>query len=97
MHYYPKIGVATVLLSEKVSVGDMLHFKGKTTDFEDKCLSLQVNHTDIKKAESGYLVGIRVREAVKRGDELYKERTLTNTHKGRKDFDYRDFMADTNW
>ena len=52
-HYYSKIGVAIVELSEDVSAGDMLHYKGKTTDFEAALSSIPIEHEDVSSSKYG--------------------------------------------
>ena len=72
-HYYDKLGVAIVELTGGISVGDVLHYKGATTDFEDEVASIQVEHEAVKTAKKGDIVGIRVAEKVRGGEEVYKK------------------------
>ena len=71
-HYYSKIGVAIVELSAGVAVGDQFHFKGKSTDFRDSVSSMQVEHAEVAKASKGGTVGIKVSQAVREGDEVFR-------------------------
>jgi len=41
-HYYGKIGVGIVELSGNLKVGDKIHLKGHSTDFEQEVDSIQV-------------------------------------------------------
>jgi len=70
-HYYSKLGVAIVKLKAPVAVGDTLHFKGATTDFNDTVDSIQIEHKAVDKAKSGQEVGIKVKDKVRDGDEVY--------------------------
>lgn len=70
-HYYNGIGVGIVELSDKLKKGDAIHIKGKSTDFEQTIDSMQIEHDQIDEGEKGDVVGIRVKEKVKEGDEVY--------------------------
>ena len=72
-HYYPKIGVAIVDLVAKVSAGDTLSYQGKATDFEETLSSVQVEHESVGSAGKGEVVGIKVGQPVREGDEVYKK------------------------
>ncbi len=72
-HYYSKIGVAIVELSDSISVGDVLHFKAGTTDFEEKLSSIEVDHENVSSAKKGDVVGVKVSEKVREGGEVYKK------------------------
>jgi len=72
-HYFTNIGVAVVEITKgDLSVGDKIHIKGATSDFEQKVESIQVEHESIKKAKKGQAVGIKVDQQARDGDEVYK-------------------------
>ncbi len=71
-HYYPKIGVAIIKLSTSVSIGDQLHFKGKATDFSEELTSLQIEHESVSSAKKGVSVGVKVSQAAREGDEVFR-------------------------
>ena len=72
-NYFRKISVAAVDLTDgALSVGDMLHFFGHTTDFESRVHSMQIEHKFVTKAGKGDSVGIKVPEKVREGDKAYK-------------------------
>lgn len=70
-HYFGKINVAIVELSRVLKMGDHIHIKGHSTDFEQDISSIQIEHEDVKKAKKGDAVGIKVDEKVREGDEVY--------------------------
>ncbi|MEK7114270.1 MAG: hypothetical protein AAB850_01835 [Patescibacteria group bacterium] len=72
-HLYRKIGVVIVKLTESVSVGDTLHFKGNERDVEEKISSLQINHKDVSSAEKGDEVGMKISGHACEGDKVYKK------------------------
>lgn len=69
-HYYSAIGVGIVELSGSLKAGDMIHIKGKATDFEQTVDSMEVEHKPVEKAGKGDVIGIKVKEKVKEGDEV---------------------------
>ncbi len=71
-HYFPKPEVGVVKLTASIKVGDVLHFRGHTTDFEQRIDSMQVEHAGVDHAAAGTEVAIRVRERVRGGDDVYR-------------------------
>lgn len=71
-HYFGKIEVGIVELSKPLAVGDTVHIKGSTTDFEQEVGSIQIEHENIKKAKKGDVIGLKVKEKVKEEDEVFK-------------------------
>ena len=70
-HYFDKISVAIVELSGVLKVGDRVHIKGNSTDFEQDISSIQIEHEDMKKAKKGDAIGVKVDEKAREGDEVY--------------------------
>lgn len=70
-HYFNKISVAIVELKDKIKIGDRIKIKGKNREFEQIVNSLQVEHKDVKEANKGETVGMKVENKVKEGDEVY--------------------------
>lgn len=71
-HYYKGAGVAAVELSDTLEVGDVIHIKGHTTDFEQKAESIEINHQKVTKATSGQVIGLKVKDYVREHDMVYK-------------------------
>jgi putative protease len=70
--FFAKIGVAAIrITSGELKVGDTIKFKGHVTDFEQYVDSMQVEHENVEKVETGKDVGIKVKEAVKENDTVY--------------------------
>lgn len=72
IHFYDRLGVAIVKLSDKLNAGDTLHILGKHTDFTQIAESLQIEHTSVETATKGYEVGIKVNEIVHEGDKVFR-------------------------
>lgn len=71
-HYYNKIGVAVVELSGSLLVGDLIKISGHGRDFQMTVNSMQIEHQQIKEANKGDTVGLKVDQEVKEDDEIYK-------------------------
>lgn len=71
--FFAKPSVAAIeVIAGVLKIGDKLHFKGHTTDFEDTITSMQVENEPIEEAKQGDLIGIRVKERVRENDTVYK-------------------------
>ena len=72
-HYFGKIEVGIVELNKgSLEVGDNIHVKGSTTDFEQEVKSMQIEHKEVKTAKKGDIIGLKVKDKVREGDEVYK-------------------------
>ena len=71
--FFAKPSVAAIELnSGSIKKGDLLRYKGHTTDFTDTILSMEVDNQPIEEAKAGDLVGIKVTERVRENDSVYK-------------------------
>ena len=70
-HYYGGLGVAIIKFSKTIKVGDRVHFKGVTTDFEETIQSMQYDHKEIASAKKNQEIGIKVKDKVREGDKVY--------------------------
>lgn len=71
-HYFGKISVAAIRLSDLMRVGDKISIEGAHTNFEQTVDSIQMEHQAITEAKPGDEVGIKVKEKVREGDTVYK-------------------------
>ncbi|MCL4405470.1 MAG: hypothetical protein M1361_00285 [Patescibacteria group bacterium] len=72
-HFYGGIGVAIVKFSKGIGLNKAVRFRGATTNFVQKIAEMQYNHQPITKAPKGKQVGIKVRDRVREGDEVFEE------------------------
>ena len=72
-HFFPKISVAVIELTAPLAVGEQIVVKGPATDFEQVVDSMQIEHENIKRAEGGQNVGLKVVHPVKERDVVYKK------------------------
>jgi putative protease len=71
--FFSKPSVAAIqVTSGSIKAGDILKYKGHTTDFTDPVASIQMDNQPIEEAKVGNLVGIKVKERVREGDKVYK-------------------------
>lgn len=71
--YFAKPSVAAIKITGGLlAIGDKIKIKGHTTDFEDTIASMQIENTPVEKASPGQMIGIKVKERVREGDEVYK-------------------------
>jgi len=72
-HYFDKIKVVVVKLSDDLSVGETIRIiGGENTDFKQKIVSMEFNGEKIKKAKKGKQVGIRVKDRAREGYKVFK-------------------------
>lgn len=71
-HYFDKIGVAVLALSDTLKVGETIKISGRGEEFTMSVDSMQVDHQPIQEAKKGQEVGMKVAQATKEGDEVYK-------------------------
>jgi len=71
-HYFTNIGVAVVAVEAAIAVGDKLSFEGATTNFQQAVKSMQVNNAEVEAAKKGDEIGMKVKDRVRGGDNVYK-------------------------
>ncbi|MBN1781899.1 translation elongation factor-like protein [bacterium] len=71
--YFGELGVAALRITTgPLCVGDVLHFKGHTTDLLQEISSMQADHHQVREARTGEVVGVKVLERVRQHDRVYK-------------------------
>jgi hypothetical protein len=74
-HYYSHPSVATLRIeSGTLRVGDLIHIRGHTTDFQQIVESLEVNHAPVTEVGSNDDFGLKVTGQVREHDVVYKVR-----------------------
>ena len=71
-HYFGRIKVAVIELSDELKVGDSIHILGHTTDFEQIVRSMEIDHEQVRTVGPGDDVALKVTRMVRKGDEVYK-------------------------
>ncbi len=70
-HVFDKISVMAVKMKAPLKVGDVIHVKGHTTDYEMPIVSMQIEHEQVQKVKKGDDVGIKVPQHTREGDGVY--------------------------
>jgi len=71
LHYFSKLGVATIKVSSQIKVGDEIIIIGKTTGIEkSKIQKIEIKNKEVQKAKKGDEIGILLPK-VRKNDEVY--------------------------
>ena len=70
--YYRTIGVASIRVNVVLEVGDSIHIKGHTTDFEQIVGSLQIRRRVVTRVSAGEIAGLKVNDFVRKHDCIYR-------------------------
>lgn len=72
-HYFSNIEVAVINLTSPLKIKDTIRIVGgQETDFEQKVISMQIDHEEVKLAKKGDSVGIKIDEKIHDGYKVYK-------------------------
>ena len=73
-HYFPHVNAAVLKIKTgEIRIGDELLFKGHTTDFKQKVISMQIDHQPVMVAKKGDDFGVEVKSRVRAGDLVFKK------------------------
>lgn len=70
-HFFSKINVAGIQLSDTLKVGEKISIVGATTNFEENIDSMQIDNKSVIEAKAGDLIGIKVKDKTRVGDDVY--------------------------
>jgi len=71
-HYFDKIGVAVLELTDTLKIGDTIKISGRGEEFTMSVDSMQIEHESVTEAKKGQAIGMKVTQETKEGDEVYK-------------------------
>lgn len=71
-HFFDKISVAVIELSDSLKVGDKISIEGNEQQFEQQVDSMQIEHDSVQEAKKGQAVGLKVSQPVKENDQVFK-------------------------
>ena len=73
-HYFPHVNAAVLKIKTgDIRIGDELLFKGHTTDFKQRVVSMQIDHKPVLIAKKGDDFGVEVKSRVRAGDLVFKK------------------------
>ncbi len=71
--FFAKPSVAALEVTNgTIKKGDLLKYKGHTTDFTEEIASMEIDNQSVDEVKAGDLVGVKVKERVREGDKVYK-------------------------
>ncbi len=70
-HFFPKISVAVIKLSQPIAVGARVSIERGPEVFEQNLDSMQIEHKQIEKAEAGSEIAVRTVQPTKAGAAVY--------------------------
>ncbi|MBM2825739.1 MAG: hypothetical protein HW402_1403 [Dehalococcoidales bacterium] len=70
--FFARPVVAGIQLTAPLNAGDTIHIKGHTTDMTLTITSMQINNVEVKQANAGDAVGIKLTDRARPGDAIYK-------------------------
>jgi len=71
-HYFGKIGVAVIDLSDNLKVGDNIRIVGGEVDFTQTVESMEVDHQKVDKAKAGDSIGVKVNQKIREDYRVFK-------------------------
>ena len=72
-NFFTKPGVVAIQVTRgSVKKGDLLKYRGHTTDFTEEVVSMEIENTPVDEAKAGDMVGVKVKDRVREKDKVYK-------------------------
>lgn len=71
-HYFDKISVAVIELSDTLKEGDEISIEGHMTNIQQAASSIQIDRKPVESAKKGQSVGIKVEQRVREGDKVFR-------------------------
>jgi putative protease len=70
-HYFGKIGVAGIELSDEIKAGNTVSIEGATTNFVQTIDSMQIDNKVVTEAKAGDHIGVKIKDKSRVGDSVY--------------------------
>ncbi len=71
--FFAKPSVAAIEITRgSIKRGDILKYKGHTTDFTEEVKSMEIDNQPVDEAKVGDMIGVKVEERVREKDKVYK-------------------------
>jgi len=71
-HYFGKISVGAIELTDSLRVGETIRIQGHTTNLTMAVESMQIENQPVQEAKAGDVIGIKVPDHVREGDRVYR-------------------------
>ncbi len=71
--FFAKPSVAAVKVTKgTIKKGDILKYKGHTTEFTEEVKSMEIDNQPVDEATVGDTIGVKVAERVRENDKVYR-------------------------
>jgi hypothetical protein len=70
-HFFDKISVGMIKLTDAVKVGDKIRIKSKAGEFVHEITSMQINRVPAQEGKAGDIISVKVDQKVNKGDAVY--------------------------
>jgi hypothetical protein len=71
-HFFDKISVAMIRLTDALKVGETIRIKCKAAEFSQAVSSMQIDRVPAQEAKAGDLISLKVDQKVRKDDPVYK-------------------------
>jgi translation elongation factor EF-1alpha len=71
-HFFDKISVAMIRLTDPLKVGDSVRIKSKASELTQAVSSMHIDRVPAQEAKAGDLISVKVDQRVSKGDPVYK-------------------------
>lgn len=71
-HYFDRIGVAVIKLSEPLAIGDEILFVHGDKEFTQSVASMEIEHEKVRKAKKGDEVAVQVDQKIQGNTTVFK-------------------------
>lgn len=71
-HFYDRISVAVLSLTDRLNIRDKIVISGHSTDFVQEVTSMEIEHQKVTSVGPGDEVALKVIEPCRKGDSIYK-------------------------
>lgn len=73
-HFFDKISVAMIRLSDTLKVGENIRIKSKSAEFTQAVSSMQIDRVPAQEGKTGDLISVKVDQKVCKGDPVLAQR-----------------------
>jgi putative protease len=70
-HFYDRISVAVLSLTDRLNIRDKVVISGHSTDFVQEVTSMEIEHQKVTSVGPGDEVALKVIEPCRKGDSIY--------------------------
>jgi len=71
-HFFDKIGVAVIELSDTLKESDQISIEGQITNIQQQATSMQIDRKPVASAKKGQAIGLKTEGKVREGDKVFR-------------------------